>query len=155
MPTPGLDQSRAHEIDMHAFLAHDDRTSAVRAGLEALRCLGVALPLKPNTFQIMNALVKTRFLLSRRSKASLIQLPVLEDERVERIFWIVRIIFHRRIRTSNTPPFVILKTVELTLKHGNGSISGFAFVGYGFLLTVALGDIKGGKRVWRDRLATC
>ncbi len=143
---PGLDQSRAHEIDMHAFLAHDDRTSAVRAGLEALRCLGVALPLKPNTFQIMNALVKTRFLLSRRSKASLIQLPVLEDERVERIFWIVRIIFSPAY--TNIPtllPLLFLKTVELTLKHGNGSISGFAFVGYGFLLTVALGDIKGGS----------
>ncbi len=143
---PGLDQSRAHEIDMHAYLAHDERTSAVRAGLEALRCLGVILPWKPNTVQILSALLKVRLLLARKSKADLLQLPVLDDERVERIFWIVRIIFSPAY--TNIPtllPLLFLKTVELTLKHGNGSISGFAFVGYGFLLTVALGDIKGGS----------
>ena len=143
---PGLDQSRAHEIDMRAYLARDERTSAVRAGLEALRCLGVILPLKPNTFQILAALLRVRFLLSRKSKAELLQLPELDDERVERIFWIVRIIFSPAY--TNIPtllPLLFLKTVELSLKHGKGSISGFAFVGYGFLLTVALGDIKGGS----------
>ena len=142
---PGLDLSRAHEINLQAYFAHGDRSWAVKAGLEALRCLGVNLPYKPTTLQILLGLMKMRLLLAGKSADDLVNLPITDEPRIQRIFRIVRLIFSPAYSNSPTlVPLLLLKTVELTLKYGIGSISGMAFAGYGFLLTAALGDIQGG-----------
>jgi PAS domain S-box-containing protein len=143
---PGLGQSYVYEINMHAFNASEDRSNTVRAGLEALRKLNVNFPNKPSPTHVLLALIKTRFLLSGKSMDDLVNLPISEDLVMERIHRIIRVLQSPAYATTpSLIPLLIMKIIELTLKHGIGSLSGFAFVGYGFLLTVALGDFRKGS----------
>jgi PAS domain S-box-containing protein len=143
---PGLDQSRVYEINMYAFIANNERGLAVQAGLDALRQLNIHLPHHPSAMQVLSAFLKTRWLLSRRSMDDLANLPLLEDPLIERIHGIVRILVPPAY--SHAPslvPLLLMKVVELSLQHGNSSLSAYAYVGFGFLLTVVAGDYRKGS----------
>ncbi|HRJ55129.1 MAG TPA: AAA family ATPase [Anaerolineales bacterium] len=145
-----LEQSRVYEARLFANMSKDNRGDSLKVGLRALEMLGVRFPLKPNMFQILAALLKVRFMLRGKTQNDLLNLPQATDPRILTIARIIRGMF--TVVYTNAPslaPLVILKVVELTLKHGNTPMSPFGYVGYGFILTAVLNDIRTGSQYGR------
>ena len=124
--------------------------------LKGLERLGISLPTAPEAQQaaFMEELAAAAQNLGGRSVAELLAAPTIDDPRVELALTIL---------SEMTPTCmfaapglygpVLMKQVNLSLKHGHTRVSAFGYVTYGFLLVAMLGQYELGHEFGRLALA--
>ena len=141
------DQARVYEMKLFASISKDDRAEGLKMGLKALELLGLKYPARPGLIHVFGKLIQTQRNLRGKSDADILNLPETRDARVIAIGRVIRAFF--TILYTNAPqlaPLVFMDLVNLTVKHGNFDMSPFGCICYGFILSSALGDLKGGDR---------
>jgi PAS domain S-box-containing protein len=140
------DRAIVYEVKLIAYLSKGDRAESLRMGLKALSLLNLKYPAKPGLHHILVKLIQTRITLMGKSVDYLYNLPPTNDIDVLTITRVIRTLF--TVIYTNAPeiaPLALMDMVNLTVKHGNTTMAPYAYVGYGFILSGALGDIDAGK----------
>ncbi|MBC7879632.1 MAG: response regulator [Anaerolineales bacterium] len=141
------DEARLYEVKLHANLSRDNRVESLKMGLKALNLLGLKYPAKAGIPHVLSALIKTRIKLIGKSEEDLLNIPITNNPEVIATVRIIRSMF--TVIYTNAPelaPLVILDMVNITLERGTTSMSPFGYIGYGFIMSGALGNIAAGGR---------
>jgi len=141
------DQAIVYEVKLSAYLSKGDRAESLRMGLKALSLFNLKYPVKPGIHHILIKLIQTRINLMGKSVDDLFNLPLTTDINVLTITRMIRTLF--TVIYTNAPeiaPLVLMDMVNLTVKHGNTNMAPYGYVGFGFIMSAALGDIAAGKK---------
>lgn len=142
-----LDRIAVLETRILAQSRKMDYTAAVATGLEALVALGAPLPSRPGPHHIVTELIATRWLLSGKTPAQLLQLPVLTQAHTLVTMRILMSVSSAAYFASpNLFPIIVFRMVRISVREGNAAISAFAYVCYGLILCGVLGDYDRGHR---------
>jgi predicted ATPase/GAF domain-containing protein/tRNA A-37 threonylcarbamoyl transferase component Bud32/two-component sensor histidine kinase len=139
-----LDKVKVSEVEILAYIGQNKLQEALSAGIEVLELLGVDFPPEPNSFDLEEALSETNSILSGKQAEDLINLPQMADpQQLAIIRILLRVFVCAYIARPPLMPLIITKQINLSVLHGNASVSPFAYALYGFLLC-GMGDIERG-----------
>src|SRR5262249_14160577 len=130
-----FDQALVYEVKLHAHLSSDDRTGALQFGLKALNLLGLRYPAKAGMGHILTKLIQTLLNLRGKSEDDWLNAPLSTELHMIVTARIIRSLFS--VLYTNAPelaPLVLMDMVNISLKHGNTSMTPFGLVGFGFIL---------------------
>lgn len=116
---------------------------AIDIALDSLRYLGVDIPRDPSQVQLLTELARAKISLGRKKTDELISMPEFEDKDLHTVFSLLKeLVAPTYLQGLSTLlPYIILRMFNLTLKHGNSSVSSFVYSGYA-LLWAKLGDFS-------------
>ena len=121
-------------------------TEAIAEGVKGLALLGVKISDKPGPPTVLYELVKSKIALRNKKIPDLINEPLCQDP--EKMM-IARLLTEMgapayTLGNDNLYGLIVLKIVNLSLKYGNTPESACAYVAYGMLVSILLGDFKSG-----------
>lgn len=130
-----LDQVKVYEIRIQSHVARNQFEQAMQVALQVLRMLGVELPVQPSKRQIWQGVLRTQWLLHRRSREQILEAKPMQDPYDLAALSILASMFGVvKFSSSALRPLVMAKEVELTLTRGLTAHSSMAFAGYGGIL---------------------
>ena len=142
-----LDKVRAYEIRIAGYIAQVRKTEVVSVALPVLRLLGVKLPDEPSMAHVGLALVRIKLALAGKRPKQLLEQQRMTDERALAAIRILSSIASTAYTVSpNLFALLVLKQVQLTVRHGNSAQAPFAFAMYGTLHCGVLGQYAAGYR---------
>jgi predicted ATPase/serine phosphatase RsbU (regulator of sigma subunit)/tRNA A-37 threonylcarbamoyl transferase component Bud32 len=120
---------------------------AIDIALDSLRLFAMNIPRSPNQVQLLAELARAKLKLGRKTAEHLSALPLIQDDKVHAVFSLLKeLIAPTYLQGLNQLlPYIILRMFNLTLTHGNGPVSSFAYSGYA-LLWSKLGDFAEAHR---------
>jgi len=127
------DQVKIYEIMIKTCMAKYDLRNAIIQGLQILKKLNISFPNKPNPLHALISLIKVKIRIFFM-KDKIEELPILKDEKIESSIRILSAL--NSAAYWNQPallPLLILKTVRLSLKHGNNIHSPYNYTGLGLI----------------------
>lgn len=141
-----LDKVKAYEIYVRSYIAQNRPIEAINIVLPVLQQLGVKFPKNPNKFDYFIFLIKTKIVLARKGIKNLINLPEMTDPFQLAAMRILSSIFSAAYYTDyKLRDLIVLKQINLLIKHGNAPISALIYKNYGFILCKE-GDIDAGYK---------
>ncbi|WP_445250892.1 trifunctional serine/threonine-protein kinase/ATP-binding protein/sensor histidine kinase [Microcoleus sp. OTE_8_concoct_300] len=139
-----LDKVKVYEVQMQAYMAQNKLQEVLNTGLPVLKQLGVEFPSEPNPADIGQALGETASILSGKRTEDLIDIPLMTDpHQLATIKMLLSIFVSAYIALPSLVPLIVSKQVNLSVQHGNASVSPYAYTLYGFFLC-GMGDIERG-----------
>ncbi|MEG4499488.1 AAA family ATPase [Microcoleus sp. F10B5] len=139
-----LDKVNLYEVQMQAYITQNKLHEALNTGLQVLKQLGVEFPSEPNPADIGQALGETASILSGKQTEDLIDLPQMTDpHQLATIKMLLSLFVSAYIVLPPLVPLIISKQVNLSVQHGNASVSPSAYALYAFFLCGS-GDIEQG-----------
>jgi histidine kinase len=140
-----LDTVKVRELNILRLILENKQTEAIATGLIVLKELGVNLPSKPAKHHILGGLLKTKMVLRNKSEDYFSALPEMTDpEKKVAIRIVYELLSPAYFGLPNLVPLLILKMVQLSVKHGLSRMSPFAFMGFGYIDCVFLGKVDSG-----------
>ncbi|NJM48661.1 MAG: diguanylate cyclase [Alkalinema sp. RU_4_3] len=139
------DQIPVTEMNMQACIAQLNFTQAISIALTFLQQLDIHFPTDPQPTDFQAELEKTLIALQGRSPLTLLDLPPMASEQAIATLRLLDQI-HTALYISQPSlfPLVIFKEVQLSLAHGNDTLSAPAYAFLGVLLCGIIGDIETG-----------
>ncbi len=148
------DEARIRIIQIQALIARNRRKDGIAKALAFLDKLGIELPESPAPEAVGGALADMAAFLSDRSIESFVDLPAMTDET---LIPAVRIMAAATSAAFVAAPglmvLLILKQVELSIRHGNLPESSYFYVFYGVVLCGVVMDTDTGYRFGRLAVA--
>ena len=142
-----LHQMKVYEVKILAWVAQSQPLEAVKSALQVLKLLGVSFPLKPSKLKILQAVLRTKFALRGKQIEDLIDLPKMSEPYQLAAMRIMGIVGSPAYYAApELMPLLALKGVNLSVQHGNASMSAYGYASYGVILCGALGNIDLGYR---------
>ncbi len=139
------DEVNVWEIQIQAYTAQNERRKAIQTALTFLSRLDIHFPEEPTQANVELALQTMQDRLFDQSIEALVNLPVMtETDKVLAMQVMVAVTPAAYQAIPKLMTLLILKQVELSLKHGNVAESCFSYVCYGLILCGVVGDIKSG-----------
>ena len=137
-----LDKVQAYRIRILSFKARNQLLEAIDTGLEILKELGVSFPENPTEEDTGKELMATMALLEGKSSDDLLNLPEMSDLSMKAALLIITDI-NSSVYWARAElfAFIVFKSVEISVKHGNTEVSAFAFSTYGVILSGVVGDM--------------
>ena len=142
-----LEKIKVYELKVVFYFNQNQSQASIDTAREALKLLGVYLPQKPNKFNILMELIRTKLAVGNKRIEDLVELPPMTDANK---------IVATRILTNMTPaafivapdmfPMIVFKMITLSLKYGNAPLSSFGYANYGVFHCGVLGDMDSGYR---------
>ncbi|MEG4233653.1 ATP-binding sensor histidine kinase [Microcoleus sp. Pol11C3] len=140
-----LDQVKVYEVQMQAYTGQNRMLEGIDTALQVLKLLGVEFPSQPNPSDIGHALAETSTILSGKRIEDLVDLPQMSDPYKLAAMRLLSSIFGATyIAAPTLAPLTACKQVQLSVQHGNASVSPFAYANYGFLLCAVVEDMDSG-----------
>ncbi len=144
------DEARIREIQIQALIARNRRKEGIALALAFLKKVGIELPAAPAPETVGGALADMAAFLADRTIESFVELPAMTDET---LIPAVRIMAAATSAAFVAAPglmvLLILKQVELSIRHGNLPESSYFYVFYGVVLCGVVMDIDTGYRFGR------
>lgn len=141
------DKSKSIIYRIRAYTAENKLIEAMETGFDLLDELGVKLPRHPGKINIGVALVRTRFLLNGKSHDDIHNLPAMSDKRILIVMDVIySMLAPAYFAMPDFLPVGVFKMIALSLKYGLGPITPYAFLGYGYIYSAFLGNIKAGTK---------
>jgi len=138
-----LDKIEIYKIKIQEAIILNKPNVAVSTALEVLSMLGVTFPENPGKLNIMTGLIGTKFSLSRKKTAELIDMPEMKDpEKLAAMRIMMNMAPAVYTAAPNLLPLMFFKMIRLSLKYGNSPESSYGYAGYGFLLSSVLQDVN-------------
>ncbi len=142
-----LEKVKVYEVIIKASGAQNKLIEAVNTALKILYLLGLDIPKNPSQLEIQSEIEKTSANLFQLSSDEIINLPEMTDNEplaIMRILGSTIPVAYQAV--PNLFPVIILKQINLSLKHGNAPLSAYAYITYGMLLCGTFGDIDSGYK---------
>jgi PAS domain S-box-containing protein len=140
-----LDQMKAYEIQIQAYIAQDRPIEAVNLALAVLKSLGVHLPHNPKQYHVALALWQTRLALLGKRIDQLVQLPPMTDPtKLAATRILASVMSAASFSLPNLFILIALKILNLSLNYGNLDLSAYAYGTYGQILCGIVGDVDQG-----------
>ncbi len=140
-----LDTVNAGLVKIQSNVARNQPIQAIDYGYALLKKLGENLPEKPGQVNVVWGLLRTGIQLRGKSQNNVLNLPANTDKRARAA---MNVMFHMLspgyFVMPNLIPVVIFRLIKLTLKYGLDSKSPYVFLGYGYILSAFMGQIKRG-----------
>ncbi|RCJ18653.1 serine/threonine protein kinase [Nostoc sp. ATCC 43529] len=140
---PLLEKVKVYQVKIQAYGAQNQALEAVNTALRFLKLLGVEFPEHPSKSDIQLAMAELASNMNGRHIQDLINLPEMIDAQqiaAMRILSTITAITY--LVTPELFPLVVLKQINVSLKYGSASLSAFAYVNYGLILSGVVGDIE-------------
>ncbi|WP_420840310.1 trifunctional serine/threonine-protein kinase/ATP-binding protein/sensor histidine kinase [Argonema galeatum] len=142
-----LDKVKVYEVTIQAYIAQNKPLSGISTALEVLNLLGIQFPQKPSTLNIVLGLLETKLALASKRIEDLINLPEMTElSKLAAMRVLSKVFSATYFAIPELVPLVVFKQVNLSVKHGNTSVSAFAYALYGLILCGRVGDIDSGYR---------
>jgi predicted ATPase/GAF domain-containing protein len=142
-----LDQVKAYEVKIQAYVLQRKLGQAIETGLAVLKLLGVRLPKNPSKLDVLLGLVRTRLMLAGKPIENLLALPKMTAPDKKAAIRILNSIASAAyFAAPNLMPLLTFKGVGLSVKYGNALSSPASYALYGLILCGVLGDIESGYR---------
>ncbi len=143
-----LDKARILMFQVISFSVQSEWKKATDVALAGLEILGVKINRKPNLFNIIIELIKTKWLISRIKIENIMQLSIATDP--EKI--LIHDFFERGTVAAYNINFKLvallgLKSVIYGLKNGYSASAAISFAAYGILLIIGFGDYEQGIKL--------
>lgn len=139
------EKAKVWTIRLQAYTAQNRLSDAVDASLLALTLLDVNIPKKPNDFQVLFDLLKTKKVLKGHSPDKLLSLPAMTDDKQLLIMNILGLTIPAAFWTSpNLVAMITFKLTQASVEKGYAPISGYAFSWWGITECAVLGNIDSG-----------
>jgi signal transduction histidine kinase len=120
---------------------------ALEIGATGLRLLGIRLPKRAGKLDVLNSLLALKLRLHHKKIDSLLELPEIDDPR---LLLTLKMMVNLSLSAYFCKPYLAsymaLDIFKLTLKHGNSSVSPFAYVIYGAALCAIFKDYDAGHQ---------
>jgi PAS domain S-box-containing protein len=149
-----LDKVKIYTIRLLTFKAQRNLIEAVNAAYDILELLGLKLPRKISTFYLYMAFLKNRFLFRGKRSDEIINLPEITDPYALRLMEtatsIGSVLYSGGYNV--VAALLVLKIVNLSLKHGTSSQTAYSYANYGFVLC-SLNRINPGYRFGKIALS--
>jgi PAS domain S-box-containing protein len=142
-----LDQVKAYEVKIQAYIAQNKPVDAVKTALPVLKLLGEGFPKKPSQLNLVLGLLETKLTLLGKQINDLSTLPEMSDPlklAAMRILSIVGTAAYFAV--PDLYPLILFKQVKLSVKYGNAFRSALAYATYGLALCGVVGDIESGYK---------
>lgn len=140
-----IEKAQAWAIRLQAYTAQNRLSEAVTASLSALKVLGIEIPHKPNDFQVIYHLIKTKYTLRGHTPQELLSLPPMENPQQLLAMNILGLTIPAAYWTSpNLVAMIIFKLTQNSVIKGYAPISGYAFSWWGITECAMLGNIDSG-----------
>ncbi|MBW4476176.1 MAG: AAA family ATPase [Tolypothrix brevis GSE-NOS-MK-07-07A] len=140
-----LEKIKVYEVKIQAYGAQNQALKAINTALIVLKQLGVEFPENPSQSDVQLAIAEIRSALTQRSIEDLVNLPEMTEARPLATMRILSSTISPAYQSVHQLfPLIIFKQINLSLKHGNAPLSGFAYVNYGIILCCMVGDIESG-----------
>jgi predicted ATPase/signal transduction histidine kinase/CheY-like chemotaxis protein/tRNA A-37 threonylcarbamoyl transferase component Bud32 len=138
-----IDQIKAYEVKIQAYMAQVKQIKAVEIGLQALELLGISLPSSPTTSDIQRSLAQTEVNLTGKSTADVLDLPTMtEGEKLTALRLLTRMGSPCYQAAPDLFPLVICEQVNLSIQSGNSPFSAYGYVCYAVILNGILQEIE-------------
>lgn len=138
-----LDKMKAYEITLLYYIANNDLPSAIKHALNALSMMGIRFPEKAKQHHVIKEMVKIKIKMSGKTIKDLEDLPVMKDPlKLAILRMLILTSVPAFLGDANLYPLIIIKLLELTLKHGNSKYSPFIYSTYGILLQIAFNQTR-------------
>lgn len=136
----GLDKAEILSLRTRQYATTGKMEASIRAAILGLGLLGMRISADPDRAAVGREIAAVRRNLGGRRIADLIDAPALVDPRQKVAIRLLMEIFPAAFLSGsgNLFPFLVLKSVNISLKHGNSPESAFAYAAYGMLLCGAL-----------------
>jgi PAS domain S-box-containing protein len=137
-----LDTVKAYEVKIQADIAQNQPLKAINTALQVLQQLGINFPKTPSQSDIHLEL-NTIASLSNEEVENLIHLPEMtEPDKLATMRILSSITIAAQIAAPNLIPLLAAKQVNLSIQHGNASVSPFAYATFGLILCGVIGNIE-------------
>ena len=145
-----LDEVSFHEVRFLSRQHRGEYLEAIETALSALARLGAALPAEPTRDDVGAALGATMTELGAHQIEALGQLPEMTDvHRLAEMRLLVQAMASSYNAAPMLFPLIVLRAVQITIRHGLTGLSAHAFLTYGVILLTALGDYDTAYRFGR------
>jgi predicted ATPase/class 3 adenylate cyclase len=138
------DLERAEILSMRTrqYATTGKMEASIRAAIAGLALLGVRIADRPDRAAVRREVAAVRRNLAGRRIAALIDAPALTDARQKVAIRLLMEIFPAAFLSGSGDlfPLLVLKSVNISLRHGTSPESAFAYAAYGMLLCGALDD---------------
>lgn len=140
-----LEKVKVYEVKIKAYGAQNQALEAVNVALYVLKQLGVEFPENPTQSDVQLAMAELTTNLAGRQVTDLINLPEITNVQAMAAISILSNTISVVYQVfPNLFPLIVIKQINLSLDHGNASLSAFAYVNYGVALCGVVGDISSG-----------
>lgn len=128
-------------------------TEAIHTGIHSLRKLGVRIPVNPTKFDYLKELLVYKFFMLGRKIETLEHLPEMtKPEKIKTADLLSRLSSVTMSTIPDLYSFVILKTGNHALRHGNSEMTCVGYAGYGITEGCVLGNYRNGEKYARISL---
>jgi predicted ATPase len=143
-----VDKARVYEIRVRAYAMQGTFDTALQAGLEGLRLLGVEFPPEPGQAHIQQGLQAMYALLAAQPIETLAALPDMTEPRAQVALLILNSLLPITYRTSPTLTLLLVfQMVALSARYGNAAPSPHAYASLGAALCAVASDYQTGVRL--------
>ncbi|HEY9600818.1 MAG TPA: serine/threonine-protein kinase PknK, partial [Allocoleopsis sp.] len=140
-----LDKVKIYQVKIQASMVQNQQLEAFNTGLTVLALLGIEFPHKVNQLDVELGLQETTSNLNGKRIEDLIDLPQMTAPDKLAAMKILSSIFSAAFQASpQLFPLIVCKQVNLSIQHGNTSLSAFAYSTYALILCGIVGDIESG-----------
>ncbi len=142
-----LEKIKVYELKVVFYFNQNQSQASIDIALEALKMLGITLPQKPNKFNILMGLIRTKLAVGNKRIEDLAELPPMTDaNKIAAIRILTNVGPAVFIAAPDMFPLMTFKIVTLSLKYGNAPLSSFGYGNYGSIHCAVLGDMDSGYR---------
>ncbi|MBN3893155.1 MAG: AAA family ATPase [Nostoc sp. JL31] len=140
-----LDKVKIYEIQIAAQTAQSRLLEAIAVGRDALKQLGVELPIEPNNAEIGKALQVLASQLAGKRIEELADLPMMTDPQAQAAMQLLGMLFAPVFQgMPGLLPLISSTMVSLSLQFGNTPASTVGYGLHGMVLCAFLGEVEGG-----------
>jgi predicted ATPase/class 3 adenylate cyclase len=140
-----LEKASVYLLRVDAYTSQNRLSEALKAGLVALKELGVSFPKSPKLPHIMAGLLRTKLILARKDVRALAKQRLMTDPKMhEAMLLLERMVPPAYMSGNPLFPLLVFAMVDLSVKHGNSPLSAFGYGSFGITLAGVVGDIPGG-----------
>ncbi len=142
-----LEKVKVYELKVTFYFNQNQPQASIDIALEALKLLGVYLPEKPNKFNILMGLIRTRLAVGNKRIEDLAELPPMADaNKIAALRLLTNMGPAAFVVASDMFPLIVFKMVTLSLKYGNAPLSSVGYANYATIHCAVLGDMGSGYR---------
>jgi histidine kinase len=135
------DELRIHQIIIYALIAQSKHLEVINYGLDVMKTVGIKLPTKPNDLHIIQALIKTKWMLRNHKPASFENIELVDSKELQLAISIMSSIstgaYHNYPKLF---PLVIFKSMQIASQNRLSIDSIPFFGGYAAILCGVTGD---------------
>jgi predicted ATPase len=141
------DKLQAYATQVYALSCSDRQLDAIDLAIQVLVELEEPFPRRMCMARLLRSMKQVQCMLKGKSNEQLLRLPTLQNnQKLEALKFLQLIVLPSVVARPKLLPFVLLKTMYLTLKYGASVFASIAFSSYGMLCAGAFGEIEEGYR---------